>query len=111
MRAYSEASIVSEFLAKVPVEVAELLRETAEEMVSLFNISYAEAVARVNAQWEGQDFLETSNIVLHEDEYYWALFVYFDGNVPDWRRDADRSTWEAKAAPPHDSEFWTIAEE
>ena len=102
---------MSEFLARAPAAVTELLHEAAEEMVRLFNISYAEAVARVNAQWEGQDFLEASDIVLHEDEYYWALFIYFGGNVPDWRRDADRSTWEPKSAPPRDSEFWTLTEE
>lgn len=77
----------------------------------MFGISRAEAVARINAHWEGQDFLERSDIVLHEDSYYWSLFIYYDGNIPDWRPNADRESWEVKPAPPGDSEFWTIAEE
>ncbi|MFJ3699637.1 hypothetical protein ACIPW9_36885 [Streptomyces sp. NPDC090052] len=101
---------MTEFLADASTEVVELLRETAEEMVAMFGISKAEAVARINAQWEEQDFLERSDIVLHEDDYYWALFIYFDGNVPDWRADADRSSWSVRPAPPRDSVCWTLAE-
>lgn len=88
-------------------EVRELLRDTAEEMTKQFGISLAEAVARINAQWPDQKFLEDSDIILHEDEYYWALFIYYNGEVPDWRPSADRSAW-TPAPKPTDPEFWTI---
>ncbi|MBY8885844.1 hypothetical protein K7472_13405 [Streptomyces sp. PTM05] len=101
---------MTEFIANVSDEVGELLRETADEMTAMFGISRAEAVARINAQWEGQEFLERSDIVLHEDSYYWSLFIYYDGDVPDWSPEADRSSWSVKSAPLRDSEFWTIAE-
>ena len=101
---------MSEFIANVSDEVGELLRDTVDEMTAMFGISKAEAVARINAQWEGQEFLERSDIVLHEDSYYWSLFIYYGGDVPDWSPEADRSSWIVKSVPPRDSEFWTIAE-
>ncbi|MBE3200215.1 MULTISPECIES: hypothetical protein [Parafrankia] len=99
-----------EFLARATDEVIDLLRETAIEMTKLFDIGRAEAVARINAQWENQEFLEGSEIILHEDSYYWALFIYFDEDVRDWSRSADRSSWNVRPAPPRSSDFWTIKE-
>jgi len=78
-------------------------------MVEMFGISRAEAIARINAQWDGQEFLE-GDIILHEDEYYWALFIYYDGAVPDWRPDADRSGWTPRAAPELGTDYWTVRE-
>jgi hypothetical protein len=88
-------------------DVRELLCDTAEEMTKLFGISKAEAVARINAQWPDQKFLEDSDIILHEDQYYWALFIYYNGDVPDWGPSVDRSSW-IPAPKPSDSKYWTI---
>ena len=99
-----------EFLMPATGEVHELFGLIASEMVALFGISRAEAVARINAHWQQFEFLGENEIILHEDEYYWALFIYFDGNVPDWSRNADRSGWPTRPAPPRDSNCWTIAE-
>ncbi|MFY1634134.1 hypothetical protein ACN27F_12770 [Solwaraspora sp. WMMB335] len=88
------------------VEVRELLDATAAEMVELFGISRAEAVARINEQWHGQDFSGDDEIVLHEDRRYWAMIIYF-GEVPDWSDDADRSDWVPRPAPSRQSGHWT----
>jgi hypothetical protein len=88
-------------------EVGEFLDQVVGEMSKLFGISQAEGVARVNQQWAGRDMLSENEIILHEDDYYWALFIYFDGNVPNWDRDADRSEWSPRVAPSRNSEFWT----
>ncbi|MFV2017181.1 hypothetical protein [Micromonospora sp. LOL_023] len=89
-------------------EVRDLLDATADEMVELFGISRAEAVARINERWYGQDFSGDDEMILHEDRRYWALFVYYDGEVPDWSDDADRSGWVARPAPARDSGHWTV---
>lgn len=96
------------FLARVSNEMREHLHDIAIEMTGLFGITRAEAVARINAAWPDQDFLEASNMLLHEDEHYWALFVYYGGDVPDWRRGADRSSWRPAALPAPDSGCWTV---
>lgn len=88
--------------------VRELLDATVGEMVELFGISRAEAVARINEQWHGRDFSGDDEIVLHEDRHYWAMLIYFDGEVPDWSDDADRSGWVARPAPARDSGHWTV---
>ncbi|WP_327670423.1 MULTISPECIES: hypothetical protein [unclassified Streptomyces] len=99
---------MNKFLANASAEVLELLDEVADEMVSLFSLSEAEAVARINAQWPEQKFLEDSDIVLHEDAYYWALFIYYDGEVPDWAPSADRSSWVPAPKPEAGTEYWTL---
>lgn len=103
-----EEFAVQTFLAKATEDVLDLLEEVAEEMVSLFSISKSEAVARINAQWPGQHFLEDSELILHEDPYYWALFIYYDGDVPDWNPSADRSSWKPSPAPDKGSDYWTL---
>lgn len=68
---------MNEFLPPTSPEVYQLFQETVAEMVKLFGISRAEAVARINAQWEGRSLLDKNDIILHEDPYYWALFIYY----------------------------------
>lgn len=98
---------MSEFLPPATPEVRELFEETAVEMTELFGISRAEAVARINAQWEGREFLGENEVILHEDPYYWALFIYYR-DVKDWSPDADRSHWTPLPPPPADSPAWTL---
>ena len=54
------------FLSTLSTDVHEHLEETVVEMVHLFGISEAEAVARINAAWSGSEFIESSKLILHE---------------------------------------------
>jgi hypothetical protein len=87
-----------------------LLNAIADEMVSLFGITRAEAVARINEQWHHQDLSSDDDVILHEDEYYWALFIYFGGNVPDWSRTADRSEWSSRPVPAQQSGYRPVSD-
>ncbi|WBO63655.1 hypothetical protein [Streptomyces camelliae] len=89
-------------------ETLELLDAIADEMVSEFGISRAEAVARINEQWHGQDLSDEDSLILHEEEHYWAFVIHYGGNVPDWSPGADRSTWAPKPPPAAGSGFWTV---
>jgi hypothetical protein len=88
-------------------EVREFFDEIGADMALTFEISIAEAVARINDHWRGQLFLEESEIIFHEDAHYWAMRIYY-GDVPDWSPEADRSHWTVRPKPPSDSECWTI---
>ncbi|WP_036375305.1 hypothetical protein [Micromonospora sp. ATCC 39149] len=99
---------MSEFQMPASPDVAELLNAIACEMVDQFGITRAEAVARINEQWHRQDLSSNDEIILHEDEYFWALFIYFGGEVPNWSRDANRSEWIPKPVPTRDSGYWPM---
>ncbi|MGW1738872.1 hypothetical protein ACWCPQ_08670 [Nocardia sp. NPDC001965] len=99
---------MTEFLTPATPEVLELFADTATEMVLLFGISRAEAVARINAKWEGRQFLRPNELILHQDGRYWAQFIYCGGHVPDWSATADRSAWIPVPRPPLDSPNWTL---
>ncbi|MCF3180527.1 hypothetical protein IPZ70_11360 [Streptomyces polychromogenes] len=102
-----EPDTATEFLMATSPETLDLLRATAQEMSELCGISRAEAVARVNWQWEGLDLSGEDEIIMHEDEYYWALRIYF-ADVLDWRPTADRSDWTPRPGPPAGSRCWTL---
>lgn len=89
-------------------DVDALLADIRAEMSSVLGLSDAEAVARINEQWGALDLSGEDEIILHEDGYYWALAIYYGGDVPDWSPDADRSSWRPRPAPPADSPSWTI---
>jgi hypothetical protein len=97
---------MNEFLMKTSGESLELLNAIADEMVTLFSISRTEAVARINQQWRGTDLSGEDEIILHEDERYWALSIYYGGSVPDWSPSADRSAWSPQPVPPRGSGLW-----
>ncbi|MEV0269539.1 hypothetical protein AB0H43_12220 [Hamadaea sp. NPDC050747] len=97
------------FHMPVSPDVRELLDAIADEMVGQFGITRAEAVARINQQWHRHDLSGENEIILHEDEHYWALAIYF-GEVPDWSPTADRSKWTPKSVPPRDSGHWPVAD-
>lgn len=100
--------MMSDFLMATSGESLELLEAIADEMVSQFSLARAEAVARINDHWRGQDLSSEDEVILHEDEYYWALWIYYGGKVSDWSPGADRSAWVPRAAPSRDSACWTI---
>lgn len=70
---------MSDFLMATSGESLELLEAIADEMVSQFSLARAEAVARINDHWRGQDLSSENEVILHEDEYYWALWIYYGG--------------------------------
>jgi hypothetical protein len=98
---------LTEFLPPATPDVLRLFSDTADEMTSLFGISRAEAVARINAKWEGRKFLRKDELMLNQDPYYWALFIFYGREVPGYR-DIDRSAWESAPPPPANSPNWTI---
>lgn len=87
-------------------ETRELLDDIADEMSSAFSIPRPEAVARINEHWGDLDLSSGDDLVLHEDAYYWALWIYFGGAVPDWSPQADRTAWVPRAVPPRGSGHW-----
>ncbi|WP_156877901.1 hypothetical protein [Shimazuella kribbensis] len=90
-------------------ETLDLLNAIVDEMIAQFSITRAEAVARINKCWHRTDLSSEDDLILHEDEYYWALGIYF-GDVKDWSPDADRSTWTPLPKPSRNSGYWTIEE-
>lgn len=101
---------MSDFLMPVSRDVQELLDDIVAEMVTMFGVSRAEAVARINALWQSFDLSGDDEIILHEDAYYWALVIYYGKPLPDWGRDADRSTWTPNPKPDRSSGCWTVEE-
>ncbi|MDJ0341172.1 hypothetical protein QMK19_07265 [Streptomyces sp. H10-C2] len=99
---------MSEFIMPAVPEMQEYLGEVAEELVTLFGISRAEAVARINQAWGHQVFDEWPDLLAHEDPEHWAYGLYYEGDVPYWEPDADRSPWRIRQAPPRDSPAWTL---
>jgi hypothetical protein len=98
---------MTEFLMPASEEALELLREMVEELVRL-GVSRNEAVARINYQWDGLDLSAEDDLVLHETADYWAWPMYFEGEIPDWSPEADKSSWPVKPPPPAGSKYWTI---
>jgi hypothetical protein len=92
----------------LPPEVAEYLDEIADEMVTRYGIPLAEAVARVNGQWQDMTFDDEDDLIFHELPDYWAGLIYYGRDVPFWDHDADSSSWQPSPAPPPDSPAWTL---
>lgn len=90
----------------------EYLLEMTQEMQS-FGCSRAEAVARINDAWGDiePDSEYCYDLVFHEEPEFWAHRLYYEGDVPYWEENVDRSTWKAKPAPPRDSGCWTIRDD
>ncbi|MER5539796.1 hypothetical protein [Streptomyces mirabilis] len=86
-------------------------RETADEMVTRFGIPRAEAVARINGAYAGQEFGPCPDLMCHELPEYWGYGLYFKpnaGRLPDDDPDTDLSAWEVRPAPPAGSPAWTL---
>ncbi|MBQ0983639.1 hypothetical protein KBZ10_03685 [Streptomyces sp. F63] len=89
-------------------EVVEYLEEIVEVMIEGCGVSRAEAVARINQQWRGQDLDESPELIEHELPEFWAYRICY-GTVPYWDPDVDRSQWKLREPPPADSPCWTVA--
>jgi hypothetical protein len=91
---------------RTSTESFEYLQDIVDEMVLQFSIGRAEAIARINQLWHGQDLSAEDDLIFHELPYYWAFRIYYAGSVPDWSPTADRSGWPVWSAPSLDSGFW-----
>ncbi|NEA62521.1 hypothetical protein G3I56_07930 [Streptomyces sp. SID12488] len=103
--------MAEEFLIELDGEMLDYFREIAEEMVSRFGISRAEAVARINSTYEGAQTDPYPDLMCHEMPEYWAYGLYFEsreGQLPYGAPGEDLSEWEVRPAPPAHSLFWTI---
>jgi hypothetical protein len=98
-----------EFLMEVAAEAREYFGEIADEVVRLCGITRAEAVARINEQRRGLEFLSemSEGLLTHEMPECSALTIYYT-EVPDFDPNADRSYWQPKPAPARDSGCWTV---
>ncbi|MFF7791937.1 hypothetical protein [Streptomyces sp. NPDC007991] len=102
-----------EFLAALDEGMLHYFREIADELVTRFGISRAEAVARINEAYEGAEIDPYPDLMCHEEPDYWAFGLYFlpkDGRVPHGESGEDLSLWETRPAPPKSSHVWTISE-
>ncbi|MCF2855902.1 hypothetical protein L1286_00335 [Pseudoalteromonas sp. SMS1] len=74
------------------LEAQEFCEKIVNEMVSLFGITEAEAIARVNFQWAHIESIGGhEELIYHEDEVFWANDIYFGPEAYWWLGDNARS--------------------
>ncbi|MDX3454232.1 hypothetical protein PV396_20165 [Streptomyces sp. ME02-8801-2C] len=103
----------AEFLVELDEGMLDYFRQIAEEMVSRFGISRAEAVARINSKYKGARIDPYPDLMCHETPEYWAYGLYFQpvgGQLPYGAPDENLSAWEVRPAPSRNSHVWTIRE-
>jgi hypothetical protein len=86
----------SEFTFDVEGQLMAYCREITQEMMSEFNISYDEALGRINKHWGGQEFDCSDEIIYHETTEYWAKRIYYKSSCNWWVKGAKL---EAKPYP------------
>ena len=83
------------FKFEVDKESYEFCCQIANKMIEFFNISYEEAIDRINSRWSGQIIKGDNCIVFHEDEEYWAIAIYYT-NDSYWWMTENRDRLKAK---------------
>ncbi|MEW2610191.1 hypothetical protein AB0937_08250 [Streptomyces sp. NPDC047880] len=94
----------------------EYFRDMADEMVSRFGISRAEAVARINERYQDSEISSYPDLMCHEPPEYWAYGLYYypddSGRLPTGDEDDDESidfsALKVRPAPEPGSPPWTI---
>ena len=102
-----------EFLVELDDGMLAFFRNIAEVLVTRFGISPGEAVARVNAAYEGAEIEPYPDLMCHEFPEFWAYRLYFEPQqwrTPHGDPEEDLSGWNVRPAPPKDSRFWTISD-
>ena len=100
-----------EFLIELDGGMLDYFRQIAEEMVSRFGISRAEAVARINSTYEGARVEPYPDLMCHEMPEYWAYGLYFEpgeGQLSYGAPDEDLSEWGVRPPPSGNSHVWTL---
>jgi hypothetical protein len=93
----------SQFLFDVPPELDDFFDDVVLEMMVIFDIPKAEAVARINRHWRGHKF-RPDDIVQHGLPAYWAEQIYYREVFG-----AGRVDRIPRPPPDRDSGCWTVA--
>ena len=101
---------MNDFQMAMSAEVQELLVSIVHEMIEKFGITRAEAIARVNEHWHDRSMASAKELILHEDETFWAPFIYYGGRVPEWENGEDSPNETPVPRPIPDSRYWTVTE-
>lgn len=59
--------------------------EVAECLVNFFDLTWDEAVGRVNRHWRNMSFLGQDDLIYHELPETWARNIYYDASWPWWK--------------------------
>jgi hypothetical protein len=108
--------MTEEFLMHLDDGMLAYFRDIVNEMVSRFDISVAEAVARVNERYQRADISPYPDLMCHEFPEYWAYGLYYfpdgEGRLPtgdeEDDEDIDFAQLDVRPAPPTDTPFWTL---
>jgi hypothetical protein len=79
--------MTSEFKFDVEDQLLAYCREIVQEMMSEFNISYEEALGRINNHWGGQDF-NYPDTIYNQTTEYWAKRIYYKDHCKWWVKDS-----------------------
>ncbi|WP_406443184.1 barstar family protein [Streptomyces sp. NBC_01613] len=89
----AQLPVAGEFLMRLDSRMLEYFRDMAEEMVSRFGISRAEAVARINERYGALDISPYPDLMCHELPQFWAYGAYYypddEGRLPTGDSEAD----------------------
>ncbi|MFD4598965.1 hypothetical protein ACFWPQ_13120 [Streptomyces sp. NPDC058464] len=112
--------MTAEFLMDLDQGMVEYFRDIANEMISRFGISCAEAVARINERYHEAEISAYPDLMCHEFPEYWSYGLYYypdaSGRLPtgdDADDDADDQGFDLSAlrvrpAPVEGSPCWTL---
>ncbi|MFH9003767.1 hypothetical protein ACH4E5_11085 [Streptomyces afghaniensis] len=108
--------MTAEFLIRLDEGMLEYFRDMANEMVSRFGISRAEAVARINDRYQNVDISPYPDLMCHEFPEYWVYGLYYQpdetGRLPTGDEGCDESfdfsVLKVRPAPEPGSPVWTI---
>ena len=56
----------------------------AEEMMRIGGITEAEAIGRINRQWQGIDFIGSTDITYHRNPEHWAKTIFYTDDTLWW---------------------------
>jgi hypothetical protein len=101
-------SETSGFIIPTSVKLMELLQEIVDEMGARFCVEPAEAIARINCHWRGQDLTSPNDLVFHQTADYWADRIYHQDvyengqlfQVPHPAPAADSGCWPGRLSNP-----------
>ncbi|MFJ9713500.1 hypothetical protein [Streptomyces sp. NPDC101234] len=108
--------MTAEFFMELDEGMVEYFRDIANEMISRFGISRAEAVARINERYHDTEISAYPDLMCHEFPEYWSYGLYYypneSGRLPtgDGEEDDgfDLPALRIRPAPLKDSRYWTL---
>jgi hypothetical protein len=105
--------MTAEFLMRLDEGMLDYFRDMANEMVSRFAISRAEAVARINDRYQNAEISPYPDLMCHELPEYWVYGLYYypdeAGRLPTGDDESiDLSVLKVRPAPEPGLPVWTI---